>query len=298
MNAPGELMLILEYNTMWGETLGPGSSGLPNGWTFTTDRTRLNDAAVVIFHLPTMPSLWRFPPKRRGQQWVAWSMESDVNYRRQSSRWFMRLFDWTMTYRRDSDVPVLYLNSSVASELRQAPRPKEPGSLVAFFAKNRADHCGRGRYVAELMKHIEVHSYGPFLRNRPLPDDCGRETKLSTIARYKFTLAFENSVSHDYVTEKIFDALVAGSVPIYRGASNFDEFMPGERCLIRADDFEDPAELAAYLHRLDADEKTYQEYLAWKQRPFRPQFDALIESQNDPPLVRLCRFLSHGRNLC
>jgi hypothetical protein len=291
VNSNVNTKLILQYNDMWGKHLDPGPVGLPNGWSFTTDRTCFADAAVVIFHLPTMPPLWRFPLKRRGQQWVAWSMESDVNYRRQGNRWFMRFFDWTMTYRRDADIPVLYLNTAFASKLRQTPCPKEPGCQVAFFARNGADRCGRGAYVAELMRYIDVHAYGRFLRNRSLPEDLGSATKLQTIARYKFTIAIENSISPDYVTEKVFDALIAGSVPLYRGAANVDAFLPGDHCIIKVDDFRHPAELAAYLRRLDTDESAYNAYLEWKRRPFRPEFLSLLESQKVPPLVRLCRLL-------
>jgi len=208
----------------------------------------------------------------------------------------MRRFDWTMTYRRDADVPLLYLDAMVATRLYDPSRSKEPGCLVAFFARNGADRCGRGRYMVELMKHIDVHAFGPFLRNRPLPDDRRRETKLEIISRYKFTIAFENSISPDYVTEKIYDALIAGSIPLYRGALNVDEFMPADHCLINGDDFTGPAELAAYLHRLAADQKAYDAYLGWKQKPFRPAFVNLIESQGEPPLVRLCHAMLNRRS--
>jgi hypothetical protein len=32
--------------------------------------------------------------------------------------------------------------------------------------------------------------------------------------RYKFTLAFENTAQADYVSERWWDALIAGSVPV------------------------------------------------------------------------------------
>lgn len=35
----------------------------------------------------------------------------------------------------------------------------------------------------------------------------------SIIPKYKFTFAFENSETDDYVTEKLFGPLAAGSVP-------------------------------------------------------------------------------------
>lgn len=40
-----------------------------------------------------------------------------------------------------------------------------------------------------------------------------QERKTELLSHYKFTFTFENSQEEDYVTEKVFDALVAGSVP-------------------------------------------------------------------------------------
>jgi hypothetical protein len=37
--------------------------------------------------------------------------------------------------------------------------------------------------------------------------------KMNIAAKYKFTMAFENSETDDYVTEKMFQPLVIGSVP-------------------------------------------------------------------------------------
>lgn len=52
--------------------------------------------------------------------------------------------------------------------------------------------------------------------------------KISVIRHYKFTLAFENSNVEDYISEKFFDALVAGSVPVHLGLTraNAELFAP------------------------------------------------------------------------
>ena len=41
------------------------------------------------------------------------------------------------------------------------------------------------------------------------------ESKMDVFRRYRFCIAMENTVAHDYVTEKLWDALAAGCVPIY-----------------------------------------------------------------------------------
>ena len=108
-------------------------------------------------------------------------------------------------------------------------------NCVVFFASNYNERSGRTRYVVELMRYLDVHSYGKCLRNNQLPAERdNRQGKLDTMATYKFTLAFENAIANDYVTEKFFEPLAAGSVPVYLGAPNIEEYAPGENCFINA----------------------------------------------------------------
>jgi hypothetical protein len=257
---------------------------------FTSDRARFPDADVVVFHVPTLTGLTGLR-KRRNQVWVAWSYESEVYYPQLQMAGFLRQFDWTATYRLDSDIPVLYVDPAVAEALRTPPAGKSGEAPAVLFTSNAAERSGRTAYLEELSRHLATDSYGKHMRNKELPEDRGRQTKLDTTARYKFTLAFENSITRDYVTEKFYDPLIAGSVPVYMGAPNIDEFAPDDHCFINAANFASPADLADYLKTLDADTARYGEYLAWKQKPFRPRFLELVESQRLDFRCRLCRKL-------
>jgi hypothetical protein len=42
----------------------------------------------------------------------------------------------------------------------------------------------------------------------------------------------ENSLVTDYVSEKLFDAFVAGCVPLYYGALNIEDFLPDPESII------------------------------------------------------------------
>jgi glycosyltransferase involved in cell wall biosynthesis len=51
--------------------------------------------------------------------------------------------------------------------------------------------------------------------------------KLQTLSNYKFSLCFENQKNIEgYISEKIIDCFIAGTVPIYYGASNINKFIP------------------------------------------------------------------------
>jgi hypothetical protein len=222
-------------------------------------------------------------------------MESDVIYPAVSNPVFMRQFDLTMTYRRDSDIWVPYLEPEMLAQLALPPEDKTTDAPAVYFASNPLDRSGRGQYVAELLRHLRVDSYGHCLRNRHLPHDLGRTTKLQTIAHYPFTLAFENSISHDYVTEKFFDPLLVGSVPVYLGAPNIDDFAPGDHAFIDIRDFSGPAALAKYLKFLTEHPDHYAEFLVWKSMPLRAGFLELIEAVAVPPLCRLAGLVTSRR---
>jgi hypothetical protein len=282
-------VLILLYEVGWAiNTLQV--HGELSGAELTTDPDRLPDAHVVVFHVPTTPDVRRIR-KYPGQIWVAFSMESDVNYPALSNLHYLRRFDLTMTYRLDSDIPVPYLCSR-AEMLGNPVSPKTAESPAVYFASNPFDKCGRTVYVQQLMDFLPVDSYGKCLNNCKLPEDSGWRSKFDTIARYKFTLAFENSISRDYVTEKFFDALIAGSVPVYRGAPNIGDFAPGEDCFIDASQFSGPRELAEYLWYLEQNQEHYERYMRWKTRPIHPRFLEMVTRFSGDALARLAAKLS------
>jgi hypothetical protein len=288
IGSPGDKTTILFFNSKWGQPLDVPAKDLPAGCEITTDRRRMREAAAVVFHIPSLPSLNRIR-KFPGQLWVVWSQECEAYYRRLRDPNFLRQFDLTMTYHRQADIPFPYYGPGFLHSLKTPPKPKTKDKLAALFVSGFVGRSGRFKYATELMRYLDVHSYGKRLRNRRLEQDRGRATKLETIADYKFTLAFENAIAEDYVTEKFFDPLSVGSVPVYLGAPNVDEFAPADRCFINTSDFHSPKALAEYLLLLNEDDAAYEQYLAWRHRPLRPSFLNLLDERRTHPFVRLCQ---------
>lgn len=90
--------------------------------------------------------------------------------------------------------------------------------------------------------------------------------KREAISNYMFNLAFENSVEDGYVTEKPFDAMLSGTVPIYLGdAKTLKKTVPHPKAVIFLEDFEGNAEkLAKYLTYLSTNETAYEEHRNWR----------------------------------
>lgn len=51
-------------------------------------------------------------------------------------------------------------------------------------------------------------------------------SKWHVLSNYRFSLCFENMPMTGYVTEKLFDCLYAGTVPVYWGAPNIEDLVP------------------------------------------------------------------------
>ena len=83
--------------------------------------------------------------------------------------------------------------------------------------------------------------------------------KLMTLSNYKFSICFENMTNiRGYITEKIFDCFFAGSIPIYWGADNIEDYIPSN-CYIDFRRFSSLDELVAFLQSFS--EQQYLEYI-------------------------------------
>ena len=289
--------LILFFNSAFGEY--PDTGALPGNATacdFSTDRARVAEADAVIFHLAGCRRIWE-ARKYPGQLWVAWNLESDITVPVMRDRRFMHHFDLTMTYRRDGHIWCTYLPPAAYlpepdNPLLAPPAPKSEASPAVLFQSSPYDRSQRYRYLHELLRRVRVDSYGKLASNRRVEGpDLGRVTKLAVIGRYKFCLGFENSISPDYVTEKFFDPLLAGTLPVYRGAPNVADFAPGPKSYIDVNDFSGPAELADYLNFLAGNEAAYGEYFHWKDEGFALPFRAMLAAAPPSPFSRLCDIL-------
>lgn len=291
--------IVLFYNDFFGRQPDLQSLAHIDSCTFSTDRQTLSAAAAVVFHIPSVRQLKRIR-KRRGQLWVAWSMESEVNYPLLADKRFMRNFDLTMTYQRSAGVWCPYLpDKSAFEQLLATPVPaKDADAPLVMFQSAMLDRSGRNAYLVELMKHIAMHSYGGFLKNRTLAvPDRGGQTKLSVIAKYKFCIGFENSIALDYVTEKFFDPFLAGTVPVYLGAPNVEMFAPGESAFINASNFSGPQELARFLKHLDGDDAGYRHYFKWREHGLSAHFVELLSAASRDPFSRLAELVAARRSM-
>lgn len=76
------------------------------------------------------------------------------------------------------------------------------------------------------------------------------EDKCKIISNYKFNICFENVAYPGYITEKIFDAFLAKTIPVYFGAPDISNFIP-LNSYIDASKFSSVNDLVNYIVEID-----------------------------------------------
>ncbi|XP_074855880.1 GDP-fucose protein O-fucosyltransferase 4 [Carettochelys insculpta] len=237
--------------------------------------------AAIIFYGTDFRAYEAPLPRLPHQTWALFHEESPMNNYLLSHAPGLRLFNYTATFRRQSHYPLsLQWLPSLAWLRRPAPpldlkrRWRRQGYAPVLYLQSHCDVASdRDRYVRQLMRHIQVDSYGKCLNNRELPSERLRDTSTATtedsefmsfISRYKFHLAMENAICDDYMTEKLWRPMHLGAIPVYRGSPSVRDWMPNNLSIILVDDFGSPQELAEFLNFLDRNEEEYLKYLEYK----------------------------------
>lgn len=83
------------------------------------------------------------------------------------------------------------------------------------------------------------------------------KNKIETVSRYKYSFVTENSKAQKgYITEKIFDSFIAGTIPIYFGPENITDYIP-QNCFIDFRKFDSLYSLKSYIDQISTKEYNY-----------------------------------------
>jgi hypothetical protein len=202
-------------------------------------------------------------------------------------------FDLTASTMLNSDAPMIYLSWAEYGIMEPLqPKPARGAVFIAAFISNCGASNHRLEYLQEMMKHVQVDSYGACANNKHGGEKGSKggwfKSKLELLRKYKFTLAFENGNIIDYVSEKLFMPLVAGSVPVVMGAPNAIDYAPSDHSIIETKDFASAKALAEYLKFLDENDDEYQKYLDWKREGLSRKFKAIADWGSLHSHCRLC----------
>lgn len=239
-----------------------------HGCVLTADRDFVEKADGVLIHhrdiawdASNLPRVLR-PPH---QKWIWMNSESPSNTDRIPG--LDDLFNVSLSYRKDADISVPYGSLVPVDDGFEDfvdILPSEKDKLVCWIVSNYKPEHRRVQYYKQLSKYVKVHVFGDFFEKH-----VSEQEYKDIISSCKFYLSFENSAHTDYITEKLFNALDLGAVPVVFGPSrkNYERFVPGD-AFIHVDDFLSMRALAKHLFLLHRNQALYVRYFRWR-RSFR-----------------------------
>ncbi|GMJ05600.1 fucosyltransferase 11 [Hibiscus trionum] len=245
------------------------------GCKIGSDPSKKPDAIITQLPEPQAPCVLR-------------TMESTAYYPENSIALARRRgYEYVMTTSLSSDVPVGYF-SWAEYDIMAPVIPKTKSALAAAFISNCDARNFRIQALVGLEKeNIKIDSYGICHGNQN-----GGVDKVETLKHYKFSLAFENSNEEDYVSEKFFQSLVAGSVPVVVGAPNIEDFSPSPGSYLHIKETDNVHSVAERMKYLAKNPDAYNQSLRWKYEGPSDSFKALLDMAAVHSSCRLCIHLA------
>ena len=151
-----------------------------------------------------------------------------------------------------------------------AIKNKNKKFCAAVISNNFNSQIFRFNFIQELNKYKKVEMGGRSFKN------IGKtvKDKINFLSSYKFSFAMENSEGDGYITEKILDSFLAGTIPIYYGDYMVDEYInPKAFILIKGK--KDMQNKIEYIKRIDSNDELYHSLL--KEKVFNENYKKIME---------------------
>lgn len=265
--------------------------------TLDMDAPEAFDVAVFLDHPTVLNPLYRKLRQMPGKKLYLFLMENEANrpdnYWPGNHRDFEKVFTWSSTLVDGKKYHKLFLPLRIPEKFaidRQAKtkfcvtvasqkysgHPKELYSeRVRAIRWFEAEHPGEfdlygtswdrlyfsgGLSRLNLLLQKCYSTFPKLGKAQRFPSWRGTVTSKNAVMRqYRFAIAYENAVFPGYLTEKIFDALFAGCIPVYMGDPEVSKYVPAET-FIDLRNFKGYPEVYKYMKGMS--ESEYQQYLA------------------------------------
>ena len=149
-------------------------------------------------------------------------------------------------------------NSMFISIRKYSLKHKKKKFCAAVISNKKAYTKFRKDFINLLNKYKKVDMGGKYNNN------VGKiKNKILFLRKYKFSIAMENTEGDGYLSEKILDSFLSGTIPIYYGDYMLDEFInPKSYILIRGE--KDINKKIEFIKKIDNDDNLYNQILKEK----------------------------------
>lgn len=214
------------------------SFGILDNYEQLKSRSDVNLRAFIIFEPPVVdPRIYKALPKLTADfdQVYIHNINGDGYSLKGVDQSKLRKLYWPQPYKgvllnywerenRDRRIVMINGNHKPASSNEEL-YSKRIEALAALAQVGAVDLYGRGweRWWSRNSMWM------PYWLNRKVLMSIYKgacESKYEVLSQYSFALCFENMAMEGYITEKIFDCLYAGTIPLYLGAKDISDLIP------------------------------------------------------------------------
>jgi len=153
--------------------------------------------------------------------------------------------------------------------------PKRTKFCCAIISNNISTDGFRLKFIDELDKYKKVDMGGRYNNN------LGGQVRdiIKFLSSYKFSIAMENSEGDGYVSEKMINSFISGTIPIYYGDYMIDEYI-NPKSFILVKNERNIQEKIDYIKEIDKDIEKYLKILS----------QSVIFNENIPYIINEERF--------
>lgn len=223
----------------------PGGRGVWEEFHFTFDPVDECDYAVVFNEVETPQTVRCL----HGHVWMLTQEPPNETFRvlhygsRQYHRVFMQAAELASERRIPSQPALPWHVNRDYDFLKHCSPPEKPRRLswITSAATSFRGHRRRMAFLERLRSAVEFDLWGRGFS--PIED------KWDGLAPYRYSIAVENHSGSHYWTEKLADALLAWTMPIYCGCTNITDYFPADAIVqIDIEDPEAPQKIREVIH--------------------------------------------------
>ena len=146
---------------------------------------------------------------------------------------------------------IIYLTNK-----RDASNWENKKDISYLYWRDRED---RENIRKNLMKIIGIDIPKLKGKNRQKKEIFNEAVKIQE--NFKFSIAIEGYIKEEYITEKIVNSFLSGSIPIYKGSPSINKYF-NKNSFINIDDFENLEEAGEHIKKVKEDKKLAYKYLS------------------------------------
>lgn len=179
-------------------------------------------------------------------------------------------------------------NFDIQKIRKEAIKNNNKKFCAAVISSNKTSEYFRFNFINQLNKYKKIDMGGKAFNNVG-----GRvKDKIRFLSSYKFSFSMENTKGDGYITEKIIDSFLAGTIPIYYGDYMVDEYInPKAFILIKGE--RDIKQKIDYIKKIDNNNALYHSLL--KENIFIKNYQEIIDENFQEKILFLKNIFIQGK---